>query len=157
MFNSGVILDSHSILMFILLVVAVIYLIQNSNSKSDNSDSKQLVPVRKRKLKNKNSEQKESFTDKTKVGVKFIMYYVPWCPHCKTTKPEWNKLEKYVKENLPWATVESIDCEQNPNEAEKNNVQYFPTILITKDGEKESNEYEGPRKFNDMKQFLENY
>ena len=39
--------------------------------------------------------------------------------------------------------------------AEKNEVQYFPTMLITKEGK--NSEYEGPRSFASMKEFLENY
>ena len=153
MLINGFVLDSHTFLMFILLLVGVFYLIQNS--KSDDSESKELVPVKKRKEKFTNKEKKEKMTNKVNTPVKFVMYYVPWCPHCKTAKPEWSKLEKYAKESLPWATVESIDCEKYPSEAEKNEVQYFPTMLITKEGK--NSEYEGPRSFASMKEFLENY
>ena len=83
------------------------------------------------------------------------MYYVPWCPHCRSAKPEWKKLEDYARDSLPWATVESIDCEKNPAAAEKNEIQYFPTLVITK--EDKNSEYEGPRIFDNMKKFLENY
>ena len=144
-------MDSHTILMVLLLVVAVIYLIQNSNSKE--SESKELVPVRRRRRNENKKESKEPFSDKT--PVRFVMYYVPWCPHCKSAKPEWKKLEDHARDSLPWATVESIDCEKNPAAAEKNDVQYFPTLLITKEGR--NSEYEGPRAFDDMKKFLENY
>lgn len=154
MFGSGWMLDSHTILMMILLVVAVIYLIQNSNNNESGSESKQLVAVKKRKSARK--ENKENFQDKkNKEKVKFVMYYVPWCPHCRTSKPEWKKLEEYAKENLPWATVESVDCEKNPSVAEKNDIEYFPTMVITKEGT--NSEYEGPRAFADMKKFLENH
>ena len=148
-------MDSHTILMVLLLVVAVIYLIQNSNSNE--SESKQLVPVRRRRSENKkeSKESKESFSDKAKTPVRFVMYYVPWCPHCRSAKPEWKKLEDYARDSIPWATVESIDCEKNPAAAEKNEIQYFPTLVITK--EDKNSEYEGPRIFDNMKKFLENY
>ena len=123
MFGSGWMLDSHTILMMILLVVAVIYLIQNSNNNDSGSESNQLVPVKKRKSSKK--ETTENFEDSKKTPVKFTMYYVPWCPHCRTSKPQWKKLEEYAKENLPWATVESVDCEKNPSEAQKNDIEYF--------------------------------
>ena len=160
MLGSGWILDTHTILMVLLLIVAVVYLIQNSNNEAE-SQSKQLIPVRRRKRAEskkefkESKESKESFSDKAKTPVKFVMYYVSWCPHCKTAKPEWKKLEDYASKSLPWATVESIDCEKNPAAAEKNDIQYFPTILITKDGN--SSEYEGPRVYADIKKFLEEY
>ena len=153
MFVSGWFMDSHTILMVLLLVVAVIYLIQNSNSNE--SESKQLVPVRRRRRSENKKESKESFSDKAKTPVRFVMYYVPWCPHCRSAKPEWKKLEDYARDSIPWATVESIDCEKNPAAAEKNEIQYFPTLVITK--EDKNSEYEGPRIFDNMKKFLENY
>ena len=98
---------------------------------------------------------KEGFADeKSKPKVKFVMYYVPWCPHCRTAKPEWKKLKEY-SEQLPWADVQSVDCEENPSEAENNNIQYFPTMLVFKGGES-GREYEGPRSFANMKEFLNN-
>ena len=155
MFGSEWIFDSHTILMIVLLIVSVIYLIQNSNN-SNESQSKQLVPIKKRKRSRKEiNETKENFSDNKKDPVSFVMYYVPWCPHCRTTKPHWKQLEDYAKASLPWASVKSVDCEKNPSEAEKNNIQYFPTIVITKGNE--SKEYEGKRDFESFKKFLENY
>ena len=23
-----------------------------------------------------------------------VLFYVDWCPHCVSTKPEWNKVQK---------------------------------------------------------------
>eukprot|EP00928_Gymnodinium_smaydae_P051164 TRINITY_DN34690_c0_g1_i1.p1 TRINITY_DN34690_c0_g1~~TRINITY_DN34690_c0_g1_i1.p1 ORF type:complete len:261 (+),score=32.40 TRINITY_DN34690_c0_g1_i1:63-785(+) len=42
----------------------------------------------------------------------FIMFYAPWCQHCKTLKPVWDELEKKtVKEDV---LVGSVDC-TNPD------------------------------------------
>ena len=36
-------------------------------------------------MKNNNSSTKEA---------ELILFYVDWCPHCKTAKPEWNNLKE---------------------------------------------------------------
>ena len=144
--------DLHTILMIVLLALAAVYYLQgNKEPFEDKSESKALVPIRKRKLKSKSKKQPPLQNDSSN-PVRFVMYYVPWCPHCKTTKPEWEKLEKDSKE-WPWAEIETINCEDNPKEAEKNDIQYFPTLILTKDGKSE--EYDGPRAYGSMKQFLQ--
>ena len=29
-----------------------------------------------------------------------MLFYVDWCPHCVSTKPEWAKLVNYLKTEL---------------------------------------------------------
>jgi protein disulfide-isomerase-like protein len=80
----------------------------------------------------------------------FVLYYVDWCPHCKTVKPEWEKLEN--DSNLNNITVEKVNCDKNEAVARENNIEGFPTILFTHNGKVES--YEGGREYADFKQYL---
>ena len=82
--------------------------------------------------------------------ITFILYYVDWCPHCKTVKPEWEKLEKDT--TLKNVVIDRVNCEEDEKAAEENNIEGFPTILFSKNGKVEA--YEGGREYGDFKKFL---
>ena len=84
-------------------------------------------------------------------GPKIVLFYVPWCPHCKNMMPEWNKLEQSM--NGTQTVVNKVNCEENPEEAKNNNVDGFPTIILFKDGK--SIPYEGDRSAEAIKSFIE--
>tara|TARA_B110000114_G_C14940377_1_gene336111 strand:+ start:382 stop:801 length:420 start_codon:yes stop_codon:yes gene_type:complete len=89
-------------------------------------------------------------TGGTTSDVKFILYYVDWCPHCKVVIPEWDKLKK--DSDFKNIHIEKINCEENKSAAEENNIEGFPTILFTKNDKVES--YEGGREYGNFKTFL---
>jgi thiol-disulfide isomerase/thioredoxin len=40
------------------------------------------------------------------------MFYVDWCPHCKTAKPEWDRIKrKYENQPVGGYLVECIDVD----------------------------------------------
>ena len=98
-----------------------------------------------------NNKKSTKIAGGKKANITFILYYVDWCPHCKTVKPEWEKLEN--DKSFKNITIKKINCEEDEKAAEKNNIEGFPTILFSKNGKVES--YEGGREYSDFKQFLE--
>jgi thiol-disulfide isomerase/thioredoxin len=65
--------------------------------------------------------------------LKFSLYHVKWCGHCKTTKPEFDKLvndDRYKTINGKTIIYEKIDCEESPDRAEKAGVEGYPTIKL---------------------------
>lgn len=83
------------------------------------------------------------------------MYYVDWCPHCKTAKPEWEKLMDTFNGKIingKKILVVSIDCEKYPEAAKEAKLGY-PTFKFDLDGQKL--DFNGERKFNSFKQFIE--
>ena len=83
-----------------------------------------------------------------------MLFYVDWCPHCVSTKPEWAKLveakngSQVAGKNV---TVASCNCEGSDAEQETardNNVQGYPTIKCIKEGE--TLDYNGPRDFDSL-------
>jgi thiol-disulfide isomerase/thioredoxin len=84
------------------------------------------------------------------------MYYVDWCPHCKTAKPEWKKLMDMFHGktiNGKKVLVVSIDCEKYPDVAKKQNVTGYPTFKFDLDGKPLN--FNGERQFNEFKRFIE--
>lgn len=78
------------------------------------------------------------------------LYYATWCGHCKNFKGEWEKLkQELAKKGYSFGEYED---EQDRQKIEEENIQGYPTILISKNGKKE--EYNGPRTSNDIMDFV---
>jgi thiol-disulfide isomerase/thioredoxin len=59
----------------------------------------------------------------------FVMYYAPWCPHCKTVKPafeSWMSSQKLVNAQMKEADKDSADVAAA-------GVKGFPTFQLTKE------------------------
>jgi thiol-disulfide isomerase/thioredoxin len=60
----------------------------------------------------------------------FVMYYAPWCPHCKTAMPDWDALGTTQTIGGSTVKISKVDCDANPEEAKKNNVSGYPTFQL---------------------------
>jgi protein disulfide-isomerase-like protein len=80
-----------------------------------------------------------------------ILYYVPWCGHCKNMMPEWQKLEQQHTDD-PNVSVKKINCDEEPEKAQRDGVERFPTIILYKGQEKEI--YQGKRDTESLEQFI---
>ena len=64
------------------------------------------------------------------------LFYTNWCPYCKKTKPEWAQLKKQYdngnKVNGYTLNFIEVDCEANPDLANKFNISGYPTIKLVK-------------------------
>jgi thiol-disulfide isomerase/thioredoxin len=86
----------------------------------------------------------ENFNSNTSNAV-FTMYYADWCPHCQAAKPEFKKMMKYNNKKFGNKTLElvMVDCEKNPELAEKEGVEGYPTFIYKEGDKKEV--YSGER------------
>lgn len=88
----------------------------------------------------------ENDSDKT-----IVLFYAPWCPHCKDVMPAWDKVAKnHQNDNV---TVKKVNCESNPKAAEKNEVQAFPTIILFK-GNKKVATFDDERTVENIENFI---
>ncbi|KAM7352504.1 protein disulfide-isomerase A5 [Cochliomyia hominivorax] len=97
------------------------------------------------------NEQNFSSTLKRKKHA-LVMFYAPWCGHCKSTKPEFNAAAKALKDD-PRMVLAAVDCTRETNVCSQNEVRGYPTIkyfsyLKTK------HEYNGGRKREDFLAYL---
>jgi thiol-disulfide isomerase/thioredoxin len=85
------------------------------------------------------------FTDGSNDGGKqaeLMLFYVDWCPHCKTAKPVWDELKsEYQNRTINGYNVifTEVNCTTETDEIEKMintyKIEGYPTIKLLKDGQ----------------------
>ncbi|KAI9249651.1 thioredoxin-like protein [Sporodiniella umbellata] len=71
-----------------------------------------------------------------------VEFFAPWCGHCKALAPEYEIAATKLKEkNIP---IAKVDCTENEDLCQKNNVSGYPTLKVFRKGE--ATDYKGPRK-----------
>lgn len=70
-----------------------------------------------------------------------MLFYVDWCPHCKTAKPEWEQVKaEYDGKTINGyiVTFTEINCTNESPDVEKlmntYKIEGYPTIKLLKDG-----------------------
>ena len=87
-----------------------------------------------------------------------ILFYVDWCPHCVSTKPEWKKLENLDNKKINNKTIKVLANNCEGSNAEKGvandvGVEGYPTIKVLKNNSVV--DYNGARDANSIKTFVE--
>jgi thiol-disulfide isomerase/thioredoxin len=95
----------------------------------------------------------------TNKSANLMLFYVDWCPHCKTAKPEWENLKSeyeckiingytlaFTEYNC---TTESPETEELMN---KYKIEGYPTVKLLKDNQ--IVEYDAKPTKSTMEQFL---
>jgi len=100
------------------------------------------------------------FTDndfENKIGdhdMAVVMFYAPWCGHCKKLKPEFERAATILKANDPPVALAKVDCtEGGKDTCGKFSVSGYPTLKIFRSGGSPQ-EYNGPRDANGIVKYL---
>lgn len=83
-----------------------------------------------------------------------VMFYAPWCGHCKRLKPEYAKAAELLKNDDPPIALVKVDCtEGGKDTCSKFGVSGYPTLKIFKGGDV-SQDYNGPREANGIVKYM---
>ena len=80
-----------------------------------------------------------------------ILFYAPWCGHCKAFHPQFEKLAKSTKGLFK---IGAVNCEEERDLASKYKIDGFPTVLFFGEDKSKTEEYEGNRKADKIVDYL---
>jgi thiol-disulfide isomerase/thioredoxin len=96
------------------------------------------------KLSNTTYTSNNEYTAKTNSSsqAELILFYVDWCPHCKSAMPDWEEIkEEYSTKTVNGYKVifTEVNCTNESPEIEKLmnkfKIEGYPTIKLLKDGQ----------------------
>lgn len=93
-------------------------------------------------------ELDERFREAKNSGKWLVMFYAPWCGHCKQLEPTWMEVGQHMFESKSDVQVARVDCTKFSSLASDFQVRGFPTIKFITGGI--SYEYRGSRSKNDI-------
>ena len=115
------------IALVVILLLTAVYMYNNHKTKSQKMIEN---------FENGSADKKDNKT------AEFKYFWVEWCPHCKTAKPEWDKLKaEYTNKPINGYKVifTDIDCTKTTAEIEKQmqiyNIEAYPTFKLIKDNQ----------------------
>ena len=92
-------------------------------------------------------DKKEDFENPDRDSM--VLFYAPWCPHCKTVMGDWAKLKQSAPSGMK---IAKVNCDEKPEMAEKHDIKGFPTIILFKNGKKVY--FEGARNLENFLEFI---
>jgi len=99
-----------------------------------------------------------NFKDEVGSGPHLIMFFAPWCGHCKRLAPTWEELAtKYNKAEEKEVTIAKVDCTQETALCSAQDVTGYPTLKFFKSGfEKEDGvKYRGNRDMKALEKYIQ--
>jgi protein disulfide-isomerase A6 len=82
----------------------------------------------------------------------FVEFYAPWCGHCKSLTPEYEKFGTAFKgQNV---VIAAVDADQHKSVGGRFQVQGFPTLKFFPAGSAVAEEYNGGRTAKDLVDFV---
>merc|ERR1719242_110274 len=75
---------------------------------------------------------KETFATKVAAKPHFIMFFAPWCGHCKRLKPTWEELRTSVDPALN-VDIAKVDCTVESELCSNAGVMGYPTLKLFTD------------------------
>ncbi len=83
-----------------------------------------------------------------------LLFYAPWCGHCKALHPKYEEVAKKLKEKNPKLLLAKIDATEN--EVESVSISGFPTVKFYPGNKKDKEplDYNGDRSVDDMIKFI---
>jgi protein disulfide isomerase family A protein 3 len=87
------------------------------------------------------------------IDLTIVKFFAPWCGHCKSMAPEYEKAATILAENDPPLVVVEVDCTEQKATCSKYGVSGYPTLKVFRNGEI-SADYNGGRKSADFVKFL---
>merc|ERR1719402_1154084 len=100
---------------------------------------------------------KDNFHSELSQGSHFVMFYAPWCGHCKRLHPIWIQLaEKYNEEqDRDFVSIGKVDCTVDTDLCSEQDISGYPTLKLFNNGDLSNGvRYRGKREIPAFDKFL---
>jgi protein disulfide-isomerase-like protein len=120
--------------LFVVFIFMFVYYVYSNNYYSKNFE------------KNKKDEDENVIT--------LILFFAPWCPHCKEVKPIFEELQKEYSGDKK-VKISIVNGDEDKESIKSNNVTSYPTIILKKNNVKDI--YNGVRSKKNFENFIKDY
>ncbi|XP_076437915.1 thioredoxin domain-containing protein 5-like [Babylonia areolata] len=101
------------------------------------------------------SYDKDTFQSAIGEKKHFVMFFAPWCGHCKRLAPTWNELAKVFNNDESSVTVAKVDCTMETALCSEHDVTGYPTLKFFHQKADDFQRYKGNRDLDSLKKFVE--
>ncbi|PVD32417.1 hypothetical protein C0Q70_07851 [Pomacea canaliculata] len=85
----------------------------------------------------------------------FVMFFAPWCGHCKRLAPTWNELAKIYNNEESSVTIAKVDCTIETALCSDQDVTGYPTLKFYHKSLDDFVRYKGNRDLDSLQKFVE--
>jgi len=96
---------------------------------------------------------KDLFSSELNKRNNFVMFFAPWCSHCKKFYPVWEDLAKDLSDSSNIA-IAKVDCTIHTELCSNQDITGYPTLKLYKIGESEGKKFKGSRDVPTLKRFI---
>lgn len=92
--------------------------------------------------------------EKTQSGAWFILFYAPWCGHCRKLAPIFESVaEHYHRASPQRVSLGKVDATANQALSAPFELKGYPTLILLRDGKRQ--DFSGKRTFEGLVEFVE--
>ncbi|KAK7092122.1 thioredoxin domain-containing protein 5 homolog [Littorina saxatilis] len=101
------------------------------------------------------SYDKETFQSAITQKKHFVMFFAPWCGHCKRLGPTWNNLAQVFNNEESPVTIAKVDCTLDTALCADHDVTGYPTLKFFQKKADDFQRYKGNRDLDSLQKFVE--
>ena len=99
----------------------------------------------------------DNFVSQVSGSPHFVMFFAPWCGHCKRLAPVWEELAAKMNKDVELeVTIAKVDCTEATALCSAQDVTGYPTLKFFKNGAEKDDgvKYRGQRDLASLEKFI---